>query len=175
MRAGIATGAAITYFSNVLWPMYIAASIDGCTSCMFGLGQVCNHPFFSSWWVDLVFALPFVFLTLLPGIQAYISDLSSAKDLPENLGMFMGTSRRTHQIECFFFAVFLCTFFFTVCVRFSLPFCVCMVVCMCACKLLCAWVCAYVCMHASACIFVCTCICIRVYACMCVCMSCMYA
>ncbi len=46
--AGIATGAAITYFSDLLWPMYIAASIDGCTSCMFGLGQVCKHPFLFS-------------------------------------------------------------------------------------------------------------------------------
>lgn len=57
---GIGLGAAIIYSSTALWPMYLAAAIDGCTSCMFGLGQ------------------------------AYTSDISTAKDLPENIGLFMG-------------------------------------------------------------------------------------
>jgi len=59
---GISIGALIVGISPVLSLMYIAAAIDGCTSCMFGLGQ------------------------------AYVCDISSPNHLAANLGVFMGVS-----------------------------------------------------------------------------------
>ena len=37
--AGIGIGALIVARSSLIWPMYIAATVDGLTSCMLGLGQ----------------------------------------------------------------------------------------------------------------------------------------
>ena len=69
--AGIGVGAAIVAYSSSLARvlgvspftcMYVAAAIDGCTSCMFGLGQ------------------------------AYVCDVSDTPVLPANIGLFMGVS-----------------------------------------------------------------------------------
>jgi len=60
--AGIGIGAMIVGCSSSFAPMYIGAAIDGCTSCMFGLGQ------------------------------AYLCDFSEPSQLPANIGLFMGVS-----------------------------------------------------------------------------------
>uniref|UniRef100_A0A7S0TRX5 Major facilitator superfamily (MFS) profile domain-containing protein n=1 Tax=Hemiselmis andersenii TaxID=464988 RepID=A0A7S0TRX5_HEMAN len=60
---GIAVGAALVAVGahmGRVWPMFLGASIDGCTSCMFGLGQ------------------------------AYVSDVSHPKELAGNIGVFLG-------------------------------------------------------------------------------------
>lgn len=77
--AGISIGALIVGVSPILSLMYIAAAIDGCTSCMFGLGQV-----------DFVMRSSFKILNLAP--KAYVCDISSTKNLAANLGIFMGVS-----------------------------------------------------------------------------------
>jgi len=59
---GIGIGAAVIALSPTLKPMYIGAAIDGCTSCLFGLGQ------------------------------AYLCDVSEPAKLPANIGFFMGVS-----------------------------------------------------------------------------------
>jgi hypothetical protein len=60
--AGIGVGAGIVACSSSFAPMYAAAAIDGCTSCMFGLGQ------------------------------AYVCDVSEQPQLAANIGLFMGVS-----------------------------------------------------------------------------------
>ena len=57
---GIALGAALISSSSSVALWFLGAAVDGCTSCMFGIGQ------------------------------AYVSDISGPEELAGNIGLFMG-------------------------------------------------------------------------------------